>query len=335
MKQMFESATLKMTAWYLLILMTISLLFSVIIYQISTHELDGRLSIFQARVERRMPQRMIDEQIGAFRKDQAAESKAALFVALLYTNLVILGLGGIASYLMARHTLQPIEESHEAEARFTSNASHELRTPLAVMKSELEVALRDKTISKSELREVLESNLEEVDRLSALSNTLLKLSRNQLTSADFSKVNLATIIKKVIKLHSNGTHSFSTSIPKQLVVLQGHASSLTELFMILIDNACRYSPAGSTISIIAKQKSQSITLMITNTGKGVSPEDLPHVFERFYRGDKSHTSASGQQGYGLGLSLAKQIVTLHKGEISLTSTPNKQTVATITLPKNH
>jgi len=334
MKQMFESATLKMTSWYLLILMTISILFSVIIYQISTHELDSNLTNFQIRFERRFNNYQGSSQLGAFRDIQAAETKAALFIALMYTNLIILGFAGVVSYLLARHTLKPIEESHEAEARFTSNASHELRTPLAVMKSELEVALRDSSITKQELREVLESNLEEVDRLSALSQMLLKLSRNQIDNDDFSTVNIVPIIQKITSLHKNYDRKFNMNIPKQLRIERGNSSALSELLMIVLDNACRYSPHGSSIETYAAEKNNDITIKISNEGPGISIDDLPHVFERFYRGDKSHTSATDKQGYGLGLSLAKQIVELHNGQIKIDSTPNQHTVVTITLPKS-
>jgi signal transduction histidine kinase len=334
MKQMFASATLKMTAWYLLILTTISLIFSIVIYQISTHELDDRLSYIQTRIERRLPPMGTDTPFNELRESQSSQGKTTLFLALLYTNLVILGLGGIASYFLAKRTLRPIEESHEAEARFTSNASHELRTPLAVMKSELEVTLRDKSATKDEMREVLESNLEEVNRLTALSNTLLKLSRNQLSSKDFGKVNVSEILEKTLAAHPHENKTFETSLTKQVRIEQGNASSLMELFLILVDNACRYSPENSTINVSLHEQGNYAVFCIQNRGDGISATDLPRIFERFYRGDKSHTSGGTQQGYGLGLSLAKQIVSLHKGEITLESEPKKYTVATVRLPKS-
>lgn len=334
MKQMFESATLKMTAWYLLILMTICLIFSVLIYQVSTHELDDRLNSFQLRIERRLPPEQDASSIGEVRNHQATEAKATLFVALLYTNLVILGLGGVASYFLARWTLRPIEESHEAEARFTSNASHELRTPLAVMKSELEVALRDRSLSKPEMREILESNLEEVNRLTALSHMLLKLSRNQLAPTDFGKADLAPIIRKVIKQYGKEDREFSIDMAKSLALDHANESSLTELFMIVVENACKYSPPGSLVAIASHERNGRVVTTVSNTGEGIAASDLPHIFERFYRGDKSHTSAGGQQGYGLGLSLAKQIVGLHKGTITIASAPKSETIVTISLPKS-
>lgn len=331
---MFASATLKMTAWYLLVLVAISLLFSVIIYQISTHELDDRLNVFQSRIERRLPPGNGGMSIGEVRENQATEAKATLFAALQYMNVVILGVGGVGSYFFARHTLKPIEESHEAEARFTSNASHELRTPLAVMKSEIEVALRDSNLTKQDMREILESNLEEVDRLSALSHTLLKLSRNQLTERDFAAVDITTVLTKVIATYKHDSHVFDSSISKQLTIERGNKSSLNELFMILLENACKYSPNTSTVKISAMSKSGKVIITFSNEGEGIAAQDLPRIFERFYRGDASHTNANGKHGYGLGLSLAKQIVSLHQGTIHIDSQPHKQTRVTVSLPKS-
>lgn len=334
MKHMFASATVKMTTWYLLILMAISLLFSGIIYNISTHELDDRLNLFQTRIEPRLKPRQGADMLGELREGQAAEAKARLFIALVYTNLIILGLGGVASYFLARWTLKPIEESHDAEARFTSNASHELRTPLAVMKSELEVALRDKNLAKNDMREILESNLEEVNRLSALSNTLLKLSRGELRPSDFEKTNFSSIIRKSVAQFSSTQRTFNVSVAKNLAIERGNESSLSELCMIVLENACNYSPEGSTIKVLAAERGGKVELEVENTGLGIMPDDLPHVFERFYRGDKSHSSRSARQGYGLGLSLAQQIVALHNGTITMRSTPNVTTTVTILLPKS-
>src|SRR5690606_29485182 len=108
---------------------------------------------------------------------QARQAQASIFTSLLYMNILFLAAGGIASYFMARRTLEPIEQTHEAQSRFTSDASHELRTPLAAMKTELEVALRGPELSKKDMKELLASNLEEVDKLSKITQTLLLLSR--------------------------------------------------------------------------------------------------------------------------------------------------------------
>ena len=145
MKPMFTSATIKLTAWYLLILVLISLLFSVLIFELSTSEISSRLERLQVRLEGDKqtitlpgPLTLTD-----LRMNQTKEARTSIFIGLVYMNIAVISVGGVGSYLLARRTLRPIEAAHEAQSRFTSYASHELRTPLAIMKSEIQVALRD------------------------------------------------------------------------------------------------------------------------------------------------------------------------------------------------
>ena len=333
MKQMFTSATVKLTAWYLLILMSISLLFSVIIYQISQSELDSRFDSLSARIERQeglTPQNM--QQFEVFRDGQLHESETKLFIALLYTNLFILLAGGLGSYVLARRSLLPIEQSHEAQSRFTSDASHELRTPLAVMKSELEVALRSGKLSKQDMHELLESNLEEVNRMSELSDMLLKLSREDYTNMEVKQLDVAKLLEKIVKAHEKkDAGRFSLALESSGPIL-GNQPSIQELVMILLHNAVGYSPPGSPIHIYTKERGGMLLLEITKEGKGISATDLPHVFERFYRGEKSRTS-SNSGGYGLGLSLAKKIADIHDATIKISSNPGKITSVVATFKK--
>jgi two-component system sensor histidine kinase CiaH len=327
MKQMFESATLKLTAWFLLILMSLSLLFSIIIYQISTNELRDRLGGYTSQIESNHTPIKLEPAIRIHEIDKA---NINLLVALFYANVVILGVGGVLSYLTARRMLLPIEVAHEAQSRFTSDASHELRTPLAVMKSELEVALRDPSLTKNDMQELLESNLEEVNRLSSLSETLLQLSRHDYAALEMKRVNFAEIIRSVLKAHKLPKDRVLQTISAKKIYVQGNQNSLTELIIILLDNALRYSPDDSTISIDVAEHKDTVTFTISNTGEGISPRDLPHVFERFYRADASR---SGGKGFGLGLSLAKKIADLHDASLNITSEPGKTTGVTVIFKK--
>src|SRR6266496_3454320 len=144
---MFRSATFKLTSWYLAILVAVCLLFSVIIYTSASREVVARIDDWQAT-----PLYKINEpRFITLREQQQHQVEANLVVSLAVANVAIWTIGGIGSYYLARRTLHPIEEAHEAQSRFTSDASHELRTPLASMKTEIEVALRDPDISKQEL----------------------------------------------------------------------------------------------------------------------------------------------------------------------------------------
>lgn len=325
MRQLFESATLKLTAWYLAILVTISLVFSAIIYTVSMDEIRTRLGVFETHLLEL--NNLFDPPEGA-RAQEVQNARINLFVALVYTNFAVAILGGIASYFAARKTLEPIEALHEAQSRFSSDASHELRTPLAAMKSELEVALRDSRLSKSEMRELLESNLEEVNRLSALSETLLRLSRHEFSKLEMKPVNVVDIVKHAVKAQKLPSDRLRFESKTKRLLTVGNTASLSELIMILLDNALRYSPSDSQVNIELLLKREAIHLRITNEGPGIDARDLPYIFERFYRADKSRSS-SEDRGFGLGLSLAKKIADIHGASISLTSEPGKTTVATV------
>jgi signal transduction histidine kinase len=333
---MFQSATLKLTGWYLLILMTISLIFSIAIYNITMNELGDRLEQLQSRFERSgiittpddgLPH---DPRYTALRVDQDSRAKANLLISLLYVNVLILVAGGAGSYAMARRTLGGIEAAHEAQSRFTSDASHELRTPLAVMKMELELALKDKALSKSEMREVLESNLEEVNKLSRLSQMLLQLSKAEYDKMEMTELDFEAIVTTVVKRQNQPAKRISVTAQDNIPKVYGNLASIEELVMIFVDNALKYSPPDSLVSIKLSRRNNKACLEITNTGKGIAGEDLPHIFDRFYRADTSRTGGA-QSGYGLGLALAKKIVEIHHGELSATSAANHATTFTVLL----
>jgi len=325
MKQYFESATLKLTAWYLAILLCISLIFSVIIYEVSMNEIRTRLGVFETHLQE--INNLFVPPEGA-RAQEVQQARINLFVALAYANISVLILGGIASYFSARRTLEPIEALHDAQSRFASDASHELRTPLAVMKSELEVSLRDKNISKSDMRELLESNLEEVNRLTALSETLLRLSRHEFSRLEMKPVDIAEILKKAGKVHKLPKARLMIDIRSKPLMAVANADSVSELFMILLDNALRYSPEASQVIALAERTRGTVQVKIINDGPGIQADDLPHIFERFYRADKSRTSGD-VKGFGLGLSLAKKIADLHHAKLSISSQPGQSTIATV------
>jgi signal transduction histidine kinase len=267
----------------------------------------------------------------AFRISETDEAAHKIILGLIYANLLVLVGGGVGSFLMARRALKPIEEAHEAQSRFTSDASHELRTPLAAMKAEIEVTLRDTASSKSELREVLSSNLEEIEKLSRLAEMLLNLSRLDHDKLERTAVNIPALTKEVIRMYNQPSSRITVSSPKSIPAVVGNKSAIHELLSILIDNALKYSPADSLIAVTISKHSKSVRFEITNTGPGIAAAKLPHIFDRFYRGDTSRTH-SASKGYGLGLSLAKKIVELHDGELSVTSTPNAATIFTVLLP---
>jgi signal transduction histidine kinase len=200
------------------------------------------------------------------------------------------------------------------------------------MKTELEVALRSTDLDRSEMRELLESNLEEVDKLTQLSQNLLQLSRLDHDSIEREKVTLDTIATSVIE-------RFEKTKSGKRVKLKGNKSynvvanksNIEELLTILLDNALKYSPEDSQVKVTLIGRRQMAGFEVTNEGKGIPSEALPHIFDRFYRADTSRTGGE-KKGYGLGLSLAKKIVELHNGELSVSSGQGHLTTFRVLLP---
>src|SRR3989344_8850426 len=163
---MFKKARLKLTAWYLLIIMLISLAFSIAIDHLLTLELTRVERVQRLRQERRIPR------IPAIDPEVIEETKNRLRINLILINLGILGAAGVAAYFLAGRTLKTIKNMVDEQNRFITDSSHELRTPITSLKTEMEVNLRDKKLNK-DTRKILESNLEEVNSLQSLSDNLI------------------------------------------------------------------------------------------------------------------------------------------------------------------
>jgi len=328
-----RSAVFQLTIWYLAIIMALSIGFSLVLYRVSDIELNRGLrrqqDIFlnQAVPVPRLPG--FDE----FRQTQILESRGHLQANLLLFNLVVLLLGGAASYFLARRTLRPIAEAMEAQSRFTADASHELRTPLTAMQTEIEVALRDPLLTKEIAEGLLKSNLEEVAKLKALSDGLLRLTREDGQRDTWETLDIKTIadeaIGQVLSLATTKEIAIDNHISNFEV--QGDRVSLVELLVILIDNAIKYSDAKTTVKLTSHQRGQTVTIAVIDQGHGIKASDLPHIFDRFYRADPSR-SKERTNGYGLGLSIAKKIVDVHGGTIDAKSVLDKGSTFFVRLP---
>jgi two-component system sensor histidine kinase CiaH len=328
---MFHSAALKLTTWYLAIILALSVSTSLVIYRTSSADLNHnnqrQVGYFNNFL------RPIDiNNYSVLRQNQLDEDKQHLKDRLVLFNIFILVGGGVISYALARRTLEPIEEALESQKRFTGDASHELRTPLTAMQTEIEVALRDKNLSKKEATDLLRSNLEEVSKLKALSEGLL-----QLASANTINTSQAVSAKEVVATAVSRAEKAAKFKDISLIVsgkdltIRGNQESLVDLVSILLDNAIKYSHAGTKVSITSSKNDKTGLISVTDQGQGIEAGDLPHIFERFYRADTSrHKADTG--GYGLGLAIAKRIADIHNGSIEVKSTPNKGSSFNIHIP---
>ncbi|KKP59226.1 MAG: Histidine kinase [Candidatus Roizmanbacteria bacterium GW2011_GWA2_34_18] len=330
---MFKKARLKLTAWYLLIIMFVSIAFSLVIYQGLMSEVHRFLRIQRSRIERLFPPNpaqpfFVDE-------DLITEIQQRIIFGLGIINTIIFITSGALGYFLAGKTLKPIQEMVEEQNRFISDASHEFRTPLTALKSSLEVNLRDKNLSIEEAKKIMSENINDVNHLQKLSDSLLQLSQYEKPQiySNFEKVSLKQIIEesinKIAPLAKNKNILIKTNLVN--VNLKGNKFSLIDLFVILLDNAVKYSGKKSTIVINAKKIDHSVLISIEDQGIGIDKKDTPYLFDRFYRSDKAR-SKKGIDGYGLGLSIAKKIMNQHKGSIKIKSKLKKGTTVVVNLP---
>lgn len=331
----FELAAIKLSVFYVLIAMLISVIFSVAIFNISSAEL-GRGLGKTFKMINGVPSELLKpgmKSLERIRLEQIEEVNNNLKWKLTYFNLIILAISSGLSYFLAKKTLDPLEQATEAQKRFTADASHELRTPLAAMRAEIEVALRGRNLSNEDAKRLLESNIEEIAKLESLSDALLKLARYQHNGFEFNKIDISEVVveayEKIENLAKKKNVIFENKISSAFVF--GDKPSLIELIIILLDNAVKYSEKYSKIEIEVEEKQNKVLIKIKDYGIGIKASDLPHIFERFYRADSSRAKTK-INGYGLGLSLAKQIVNLHNGEIFVSSTVGKGTQFFIKLP---
>lgn len=225
------------------------------------------------------------------------------------------------------------EKTDKLRRDFVANVSHELRTPLTIMRGYNE-ALLDGTISQSDQVEKYHRVMrDESIRLQKLINELLDLSHLEARTAELEteRVNLAEIVDNVVTLFRQPSMEkgvvLQTAIADKLPELQANGDRLTQLVLILLDNALKFTPSGGTITVSLNSDDQALTLRIADTGAGIAAEDLPYIWERFYKADKSHNRASG--GTGLGLAIAKEIINLHGAQVEVASDLGKGTVFTV------
>jgi len=227
-----------------------------------------------------------------------------------------------------------LEKAFQRQKQFTSDASHELRTPLAVIEAESTLALR-KERPPSDYRQSLESISRETRQMSSLIDQLLTLARADAAKEqwNFTEVDLGKLITNLsidveVLCQEKGL-SFQLGQTQDLVV-KGDEARLRELFMNLLGNAIRYTPSPGTVSVSFVREGQMAVVAITDTGIGIPAKDIPLIFERFYRVDKSRSRTEG--GSGLGLAICRHIAEAHGGKIEIESQVGGGSTFSVWLP---
>jgi heavy metal sensor kinase len=232
--------------------------------------------------------------------------------------------------------LSRLEASVRRMTQFTADASHELRAPVSLIRTTAEVAVLRRDRPAEEYLEALDDILEESERTSQVVDSLMLLARTDSGKEmlECAPVDACAIVRSAAeqgeRLARNQDVEFSIEVPVNPVPIQADAEVLRRALLILMDNAAKYTPRGGSIQVALGQNNGFAIASVSDTGIGIEPQDLPHVFDRFWRADKARSREQG--GAGLGLSIAKWIVDMHGGSISLESKPGKGSVFAIRVP---
>ncbi len=248
---------------------------------------------------------------------------------LLIGTVVVITISIIASYILSRKMVKPLYQAYQKQTEFVENVSHELRTPLTIIHTKQELLLQEpesKIIDKSE---DINLTLKETRRLTKMIKELMCLARADYNDykLEKEKTNIDELIKETVKPYQEYASLEEKNIKLDLKYekeINIDRNKITELMVILLDNAIKYTAKGDTITIKTYQKEGKCNIEVQDTGIGISDEGLKKVFNRFYREDKARSRETG--GTGLGLSIASTIVLSHKGTIKAMHNKPKGTI---------
>jgi signal transduction histidine kinase len=229
-----------------------------------------------------------------------------------------------------------LETSFGALRRFTADASHELKTPLAVLRADVERAMHDSS-SQTERMVALEEALQEVRRMTDLVESLLTLARADEGRFDIYRepIELQPLVQEVYEtaLILGEAQGVTVNLPFTTdVVVMADRTRLRQLFLNLVTNAIKYTPAGGKVELGLGRHPDNVTFAVRDTGIGISAADFPHIFERFWRADRVRSRMSERGGFGLGLAISQWIAQAHGGTLTASSRLGRGSLFTVTLP---
>jgi heavy metal sensor kinase len=231
--------------------------------------------------------------------------------------------------------LAKLDQSFSSQQQFIHDISHELRTPLTILKGELEVTLK-KVRPQKEYESILHSSLEEMNKISRIIENLLMLARfdNKDVSFEIKPLDLNQLMQNIlddITILSDQKDIQINFSPEESIILEADEGQLRRAILNVLDNAIKYTTANGKVFVNLKKENNTAEIKISDTGIGMAKEHLPFIFDRFYRVDNSRNT----NGFGLGLSIAKSIIKVHRGRIEVESQPNQGTTFIISLPLSY
>lgn len=246
-------------------------------------------------------------------------------------SLILVSFGGI---FLTRQAMQPIEQSFDRLQQFTADASHELRSPLMAIKASSQVAMRYPEGMRPSDADEFRAIAQSAERMTRLTEDLLMLARmDKKLKVTWENINLTELLQHLVnQLQTQAVAKDLTLIyqPSSSQMIKGNSEQILRLFTNLIENAMHYTPASGQITISVNTSGQWIAISIKDTGIGIAPEQIEHIFDRFWRADTSRSQWTG--GSGLGLAIAQSIAESHGGKISVTSQLALGSCFTVRLP---
>lgn len=278
----------------------------------------------------------------AFADISSARGWESLAATLAVIEVAALAVFFVISLFFSRWALGPVARAWVQQRRFVADASHDLKTPLTVILANTSIALEHPERSVASQSQWLESTQHEAEAMQGLVGDLLELAKMDEEEAaagagglraNFESVDLSDLVEGELLQFESVAFERGVQLESYVqpgISLSGNKQRLRRLAGTLIDNACKYVDEGGAVEVTLSETGKQARLTVRNTGAPIAPEDLPHVFDRFYRADKARTSGAG--GHGLGLAIARAIAEEHRGTLTVASTQEAGTTFTATLP---
>ncbi|MCG4514948.1 sensor histidine kinase [Eggerthella lenta] len=271
----------------------------------------------------------------AFADMSAASGWQTLAVTLAGVGAAALAAFFVISMFFSRWALAPVDRAWRQQRRFVADASHDLKTPLTVILANTSILLEHPERSIASQSQWIESTQHEAQQMQGLVGDLLLLAQVDEGAAPppMERLDLTDLVEGELLQFESVAFERAVDLQSQLdesVMVRGNAMRLRKLVGTLLDNACKYADDGGSVNVSLRQSVRRIELAVHNTGFAIAPEDLPHVFDRFYRADKARTR--DDSGYGLGLAIAHAIAEEHGGNLAAASDDERGTTFTLTLP---